>query len=267
MTIAKPPDILENLERLRTFKEHPEATGIFLDFDGTLSHIVDSPAKARLPEINRRHLENLAGKYGVVVVISGRAAAALERIVGIPSVTYVGNHGLEVLEGGRRTVLLPEELARKMKGLEEILSSAIRGEGVLLELKELSHAIHYRRSPEPERAREAVLGALRGLDLQGVRITEGKMLVQVRPKHPLDKGGALEIIAREKGLKRLLYVGDDTTDVDAFRAISKLVREGVLEGAKVAVYHADTPAELFDAGDFSVDGVEGVEDLLKWLGS
>lgn len=238
-----------------------------MDFDGTLSHIVDSPAKARLPETNRRHLENLAGKYGAVVVISGRAASALERIVGVPSVTYVGNHGLEVLEAGRRRVLLPEELARKMRSLEGVLSSAITGEGVLLELKELSHAIHYRGSPDPEKAREAILGALRELDLRGTRITEGKMLVQVRPRHPLDKGGALEILAREKGVKRLLYVGDDTTDLDAFRSISKLVREGVLEGAKVAVYHADTPIELFDAGDFSVDGVEGVEELLSWLGS
>lgn len=259
-----PPDILDHPEALRPLVERPERTGLFLDLDGTLCSLVDAPEDVRMPPETRALLRELHDRYGAVVVISGRQARSLARIVDLPPLTYVGNHGLEVIEENRRRILLPEDVAARMRRLEEALR-ALGVEGTLLELKELSHAIHYRRSPDPGRTRQQVLEALDGLDLQGTRITEGKMLVQIRPDYPLDKGKALEMVALERGVDRVLYAGDDTTDLDAFRTISELGGRGGMYGVKVAVWHPDTPRELLDQADFVVQGVEAVQELLRRL--
>jgi trehalose 6-phosphate phosphatase len=250
---------------MRTIKETRDRAGIFLDLDGTLCPLVDIPEEVRMPPATRELLKVLAARYRSVVIISGRAALFLEQLVGIPSVIYVGNHGLEVVEAGRRRILLPEEIAERMRLLERQLTSSINCEGALLELKELSHAIHYRRAPEPERARECILRELERLDLKGVRITEGKMLVQLRPSYPLDKGKALEMLVDEKGLDRVLYAGDDTTDIDAFEAIGRLVESGRISGCRIAVRHSDTPTGLVEMADYCVEVVEEMQQLLEWL--
>ncbi len=103
------------------------------------------------------------------------------------------------------------------------------------------------------------------MDLEGVRITEGKMLVQVRPDYPLDKGKTLELLVKERGIGWILYAGDDTTDMDAFRSIEDLVRDGGRRGYSIAVRYADSPPSLLEMSDFSVDGVTGMQQLLGWL--
>ncbi len=248
-------------------KNQRDEAGIFLDLDGTLTPIVDTPEAVEMSSLTRGYLEGLSSMYREVVVISGRAASALVRIVGLPSVTYVGNHGLEVIERGERRILLPEKVALRMMSLGEALKDSISCEGALLELKELSHAIHYRRAPDPAAAKECILRELQEIDLQGVRLTEGKMLIQLRPDFPLDKGKALELLVRERGIQWILYAGDDTTDLDAFRSIAELVREGTVRGYKISVLHPDAPAELRRMGDYYVKGVEGVHRLLGWMAS
>lgn len=260
-----PPSVLENLAALKPLKEKRTRVGIFLDLDGTLCPLVDLPERVRLPRGTRSLLETLAERYRSVVIISGRAASFLERLVGIPSVTYVGNHGLEVIEEGKRRVLLPEDLVRRMRRLEDELRSSINCEGALLELKELSHAIHYRRVRDSARTRECILRELEKLDLEGVRLTEGKLLIQLRPVYPLDKGKAVEMIVEERRLGLVLYAGDDTTDVDAFRSLRDLQARGSVKAFMIAVLHPDAPADLLNMAEFGVDGVEGMRSLLEWL--
>lgn len=261
------PDVLGNLDALRYLKEKPRETGIFLDLDGTLCPLVDDPEKVQMLPGTRELLEALHRVYGAVVIVSGRSVAALKRIVRMPNLTYVGNHGLEMSDGGDVRVLLPEDVARRMRDLVEVLESSIECEGTLVELKELSHAIHYRGAADIQGARRCILDELQKLDLKGTRITEGKMLVQVRPDYPLDKGTAVVMIVRERGLSRVVYAGDDTTDLDAFTAVSEERMKGNLAGTLVGVHHPDAPAELLRAADLIVAGVESVLQLLSWLAS
>jgi trehalose 6-phosphate phosphatase len=263
--MLEPPAALDHLDALHPLKERRGRAGIFLDLDGTLCPLVDMPERVRLPPDTRKVLKVLADLYRSVVIISGRAAPFLKQLVDIPSILYVGNHGLEVIEAGKRRVLLPEAIAERMRRLEGELKASVHCEGALLELKELSHAIHYRRAPEPEKARDTILRELERLDLDGVRITEGKMLIQLRPACPLDKGEALEMIVKEKGLDTVLYAGDDTTDLDAFRELSRLRDDSAIRDYKVAVRHPDTPLELLRAADYRVDGIEEMQQLLRWL--
>lgn len=219
-----------------------------------------------MPKATREAVARLASLYRAVVIISGRAASALVRIVGLPDLLYVGNHGLEVIEGEARKILLPEDVTARMRSLGEALRSAVRCEGTFVELKELSHAIHYRRAPDSEAARACILEELERLDLAGVRRTEGKMLVQLRPDHPLDKGTALELLVRERDVRWVLCAGDDTTDLDAFRAVAALREAGTIEGIKVVVRHEDTPEALLLDADYAVEGVEEMQRLLGWFG-
>lgn len=258
------PDVLSSLHRLRPLKEHATQGGLFLDLDGTLCHLVDAPDKVVLPPETRDRLRLLSRRYGLVAIVSGREAAALARIVDLPELAYVGNHGLEIIEDGSRRVLLPDYVAARMRQLGEELAS-LDIEGTLLELKELSHAIHYRTAPDPTLARDRILEALERIDLDGARIMEGKMLVQVRPDFPLDKGRAVETLVAERALEYLLYAGDDTTDLDAFRSVTALQREGKVLAFKVVVVHGDTPASLREQADFEAEGVEAVAELLAWL--
>ena len=255
----------KNRNALENLKSHPEETGIFLDLDGTLAELVDVPEAVRLPAQTRVHLRSLSNRYRSVVVISGRAASAVRDIVGLPHLTYVGNHGLEIIESGEHRIWLPESDASRMRAMEDVLRQSIQLEGVLLELKELSHAIHYRRAPNPHMARARILALLEGLALKGVQIREGKFLVQIRPDVPLDKGTAVERLVRERGITKVLYAGDDTTDIDAFRVIGTLERAGVIEGYRIAVVTPDTPEGLLSVGDLRAEGVQELQDLLRWL--
>ncbi len=152
-----------------------------------------------------------------------------------------------------------------MRAMGEELKARVHCEGALLELKELSHAIHYRRATDLEKARDCIMESLAKMDLSGARITEGKMLVQLRPDYPLDKGRALEAIVAQEEIRQVLYAGDDTTDLDAFRSIETARRKGVIAGHTICVRHLDTPDELLSTADLTVEGPEGMQHLLGWL--
>ncbi len=263
--VGSPPSVLDSREALRDLKAHPEETGLFLDLDGTLAELVDLPEAVDLPARTREHLASLGDRYRAVVIISGRAAAAIRGIVALPHLTYVGNHGLEVIESDQRKVWLPPPDASRMRLMEEVLRQSIRLPGVALELKELSHAIHYRGAPDPGEARTRILTALEGLDLERVTIREGKFLVQIRPDASLDKGTAVERLVRERGISKVLYAGDDTTDLDAFRVIGRLGREGAIEGHRIAVWYPDTPPDLLEESELRANGVRDIQALLGWL--
>ncbi|MFQ5908086.1 MAG: trehalose-phosphatase [Thermoplasmata archaeon] len=260
-----PPDIEENLAAVQPLRDYAGETGLFLDLDGTLCELVDLPEKVQFHQATRDLLQALQTRFASVVIISGRSARSLESIVQIPELTYVGNHGFEVLEQGKRRVLLPEPHASRMRAIEEMLPDAIDVEGAALELKELSHAIHYRGALNPRKARKDILRALGRLHLRDVRILEGKFLIQVRPDAGLDKGTAVTTLVQERGLRVLLYAGDDTTDIDGFRAILNLGAQGDRVGIRLAVSYPDTPAALLAAADFVVPGVEGMHEMMEWM--
>ena len=194
------------------------------DVDGTLAPIVAHPSLARVPEATRGIIASLVTTRGVIVIlVSGRAASDAKRVVGVDHVWTVGNHGAEVIDPTGDTIVdaavsgYTEAMARTAQTLEPLIAP-IRG--VLLENKRLTLSIHYRAADEGvvPRLRSIVEGVAAE---QGLIVTEGKKVIEIRPPIGVNKGTAISrLIGDLGGFNRgasVLFAGDDVTDEDAFR--------------------------------------------------
>ncbi len=233
-------------ESVRALTESPRAAALLLDVDGTLAPIVSRPEDARVPEATRAELVRLVTTYGLVACVSGRPGADAARVVGVPALTYVGEHGLE--------------LAPDAEQWTEAIATFADGVRWPAERKRLSVSFHYRDREDPEAARReleevAVLATRAGLVARF-----GRKVLEIRPPLVADKGTAVELLLERSGLRRALYAGDDTTDLDAFRAVA-----GLELGIRVAVVSAEAPADLVASSDLTVAGPEGVLSLLRCL--
>ncbi|MDH4162637.1 MAG: bifunctional alpha,alpha-trehalose-phosphate synthase (UDP-forming)/trehalose-phosphatase [Nitrospirota bacterium] len=195
---------------------------LFLDFDGTLAPIADSPDRVVFSSPMRSSLERVLGSAQLAVV-SGRALDDLRHRIGIEGIVYAGNHGSEVLLDG--SVLRAEGVDRSagmlrvlLAGLRDALSTV---PGVLIEDKGITASVHF-RLVDPSLVGEVLRifwDLARGYE-SSFRITTGKKVLEIRPRAAWDKGQAVGRIMELKGRSLMpIYVGDDTTDEDAFRAI------------------------------------------------
>jgi trehalose 6-phosphate phosphatase len=215
------------LERVPVWTDAWRTSGrlfLLLDFDGTLAPIVDRPEMAAMPHRTRRALERLMAMDGVTVaVVSGRGLADVRERAAIPGIAYAGNHGMEI-EGAGLHRIHPEAAAAR-PALQEVaatIEAALEGvDGAFLEDKGLTLSIHYRLAPDhAEEVREIVLEAAGGR--AELAVTEGKMVLEVRPRVEWDKGRAVTFFLEQMQPPRdapILYLGDDRTDEDAFRAL------------------------------------------------
>ncbi len=216
-----------------------ERMPLAFDFDGTLAPLVDDPGAARMHD-STRALLRLVALLHPCAVISGRSRADIvHRVDGIPLVAVVGNHGAEAGRGpvdprGAALVASWRDTARReLAGVE----------GVEVEDKGLSLAIHYRRSATPYDSERAVTAVAK--KLEGARVFRGHAVMNVVPPHLHDKGAALAGVLSRIGRDCAMYVGDDTTDEDAFR--SKAVQVSVRVGrssASAAGYFVPLQADV-----------------------
>jgi trehalose-phosphatase len=227
---------------------------LLADYDGTLTPIVSRPDLAELSNETRHILGALAQKRRLTVgVVSGRALDELKGKVAIPGLLYAGNHGLEI-EGPGIDLVDPVALKIRpiLKGMHRTLVVALRGiEGVIIEDKGLSLSVHYRMVQDSDV--EKVKNTFDQLvstasELGDLRVAHGKKVLEVRPAVAWDKGQAINLLVREHTrrlrTKRILpiYLGDDLTDEDGFKAIRKYDN-----GISVFVGQADrhTEAQYF----------------------
>lgn len=231
---------------------------LFLDFDGTLAPIVDDPDKARMPQETKQLLSRFArdSKF-TLAIISGRELSDLRARVGLKNVIYAGNHGLEIHGPGIQFV--EPVAAGRLKALGELsrhLRSRLRSiSGVKVENKVFSASVHFRAAPPsriPE-VRDAVDAAVI-FDGHPFRVTEGRKVYEIRPSVAWDKGAAVRWIQKTAGRQAALpvYIGDDSSDEDAFQALDGGVTIGVGQ-------RAETAATYF------LERQEQVAGLLSWL--
>lgn len=249
----------------------PSAAAVLLDVDGTLAPIVRHADDAHVPEKTRRPLITIAKHYGFVACVSGRRAAIARRIVSLGSITYIGNHGSEILVGGASEVLVDPEVAAWTERVrafaaaeldhEDVRRTRVRGED-----KETIAAFHWRGAPDEEAA-EAVVEAIAARATEaGFALHRGRKVLEVRPPVEMDKGRGIARQLTGRGLKVALYAGDDRTDCDAFAGLRRLVAAGELGAAVcVGVRSDETPPELEREADLLVDGPIGVRELLDVL--
>ena len=232
---------------------------VFLDYDGTLAPIAPRPELAKLPEPTRAVLRRLAGR-GPVAVLSGRGREDVAALVGLGELTYAGSHGFDIAGPTLRREVgegIPERMAEASERLRRKLDGI---PGVLVEPKRFSVAVHFRLAAPADLPRiESAVDAVHA-ERQDLRKVHGKKVFELRPNLDWDKGSALlwllEMLHAEAADGRVipLYIGDDLTDEDAFRAIAD---------RGIGVLVAATPRET--AAAYSLRDPEEVRAFLEHL--
>jgi trehalose 6-phosphate phosphatase len=237
---------------------------VCLDFDGTISPIVEDPAAARPLAGIVDLLGPLADRYAAAALVSGRPATYLASHAAAPGVRYLGMYGLEEIVDGRVQVdprLAEAQPAVAAAARDLAAAEAVVDSGAHLEDKRYAVAVHTRRVADPGRwAGPIGQAAARVAADHGLEVVPGRMVWELRPQVHSDKGDAVRRVAASSGAGALVVVGDDLGDLPGFAAAAALGG-----GLRVAVHSAEAPAELLDAADLVVDGPEGVRDLLEHL--
>jgi len=198
---------------------------LFLDFDGTLAPIVERPGDAVLPPETRKLLADLARRRRVAIV-SGRDLDDLRERVALEGVYYAGSHGFR-LAGPQGFGREHEEGSRFLTALDEaerlLRERLAAGEGVEVERKRYAVAVHFRRAPEAAAVEVRRMAAEVQATCGGLRIQGGRKVLELRPAIDWDKGRAVGWLLEALGLDAPrffpIYIGDDVTDEDAFRAV------------------------------------------------
>ncbi len=258
------------VEALQPLRSDPGAGAILLDIDGTLAPIVRHAADAHVPEATRTLLIEIAKRYRVVGCVSGRRASTARQIVAIGTIAYVGAHGGELLRPGATSPERDPELAAWDERVHAFVAHTYTAEHQRLRVrhedKDAIAAFHWRGAPDEAAAELAVRGIARRAEEEGFAVHWGRKVLEVRPPVRLDKGLGIDALLRGRNLGAAVYVGDDTTDLDAFRGLRSLVQTGELGGAIcVAVGSDETPPELEAEADLVIDGAAGVRQLLEAL--
>jgi len=250
------------------FRAAPERAGIFTDFDGTLSRIVDRPSDARPIEGTRDVLTRLARRVAVVAVVSGRSARELLEWLG-GDLEIWGVHGAETVTDGRVVLSARAEPYRDLMSpvLEEARQRVheIGMDGVLVEDKTVMVGLHFRAADDVERARTLLDGIASDLARRyGLSRAGGRLAFELRPPEEFTKESVVLTRAREADLHAVLFAGDDRVDIPAFDALDVLRSQGVAT-ARIAVASDEAPPELIERADLVVDGPDGVLELFEGL--
>jgi alpha,alpha-trehalase len=233
---------------------------VFLDYDGTLTPIVERPELAVLSEQMREVIRELAARVAVSIV-SGRDRADVERLVGLPEVAYVGGHGLDIAGpyGVTLEASIPAWIAPRMAEVALHLKSRLGSiSGVEIEAKRYSAVAHVRRADEA--GVEVVHRVISDLVESDARLrrSSGKKIVEILPAVEWDKGRAvlalLEFFSTSAVAPFPIVLGDDVTDEDAFAAIAD-------RGVGILVAESPRPS----SATYRLRDPDEVRQFLTWL--
>lgn len=261
------PRVNEIVDDLR---RQPRESALLFDIDGVLAPIVPNAADARVPGEALGLLEAMTHHYLLTGVISGRGMADVDRMVPVPGIARGGNHGLEVAHPGGDPGLVPGAggpVARLRTFVQALDSHALAAHGAWMEDKGASVSLHYREAADPDASGEWLRSEVRPAALAaGLRTRDGKMILELLPDLDVHKGTALAALVGAAGARRVLYLGDDHTDADAWRTMREMVAGGMLDRAWCVLADGPEvdPAVRAQADD-AVPGTDGVLQLMRAL--
>ena len=265
-SIDELPDALADPEGLEA-RIAGRTPAVFLDYDGTLTPIVDRPEDALISDSMRQAVRDLARRC-TVCVVSGRDRKVVQELMGVDDLVVAGSHGFDIWSPGEGAVehqagagseaLVERVTARLHERLDPI-------EGAAVEEKKVSVAAHYRLAAQDDRERvRAAVEDLLAEHPDELKVTPGKMVLEVQPKLDWDKGKAVLYLLEALGLDgedvAPIYLGDDVTDEDAFRALAD-------RGIGIFVGDPEDPdaAGRTTAAHFVLESTEEVERFLSRL--
>jgi trehalose-phosphatase len=232
---------------------------VFLDYDGTLTPIVSQPEDAWLSDSMRQTLRELAARAPVAAILTGRDLDDVRRRVNIDSIVYAGSHGFDIAGPHGLCRQMATEFLSNLDTAEKELHEALDGiSGARVERKRFSIAAHYRNVNENDVPKvEQAVGEV-ATRHRKLRRINGKKVYELLPDVAWDKGKAvlwlLETLGLERGNIRPIYIGDDRTDEDVFRALQQ-------RGIGILVSEQSQPT----AADYSLKNPVEVERFLRAL--
>lgn len=244
-------------------------SALLSDIDGTLAPIAPTPELAAVDPVGREALTRLSRTVDVVGVITGRRADDAAAMLDLPWLLAIGNHGYEWREHG--VTRIDDTLASYADDITAALDSVGRrlqalglSGGVLIEDKRYTGSIHYRLSDRPDETAQVIRSlAQEEAARRGLIVSEGRMVVELRPPLVVNKGTALTSLVTERDLRAVIFFGDDVTDVDAFLAATTLRESCDIEALSVAVVSDESPESVRAAADAMVWGVSECVELLQ----
>jgi trehalose 6-phosphate phosphatase len=264
---SPPSPIDDRLSHLARRLASVDRVLLCLDFDGTLAPHVDDPASAELTSENQRVLETLDQQAALdIAIVSGRALSDVKDRVGIDDFRYAGNHGLEIDRGtGNRESTAYPPVNQYRSSIQTVcaeLETQLDIPGCEVENKGVTATVHYRNAniDSPDVIEERVASVVDESGAEDLQLVPGTEIIEIRPAIDWNKGHAVrqfeEWYRDERGgagEHLTIYIGDDTTDEDAFRAI---------ESEGISIY-VGTDGET--TATYCVPDVDGVTGFLVWL--
>jgi trehalose 6-phosphate phosphatase len=259
-----------NLDAIEQYRGVATARGPLLvatDLDGTLAPIVANASEARVPAGTLAVLDRIS-QAAKVAVITGRDLNTARRMVPVEEIVVVGSHGLEasfddpLIPGVDRVAL-----SAALEQIEQTVISACPSSFLHIERKAISTAFHFRTAPDLEPTLRDVLSKLP----PGLRLREGRMVLEVVPDARGGKDAALTALVRQLKARAVLVMGDDETDVAMFRAALALAKSDGLHVLLVGVSGGkETPPDIAELADILVrsteEALEGLETVARALG-
>lgn len=238
---------------------------VFLDYDGTLTPIRARPEDAVISDSMREAVQRLAERVPVCVV-SGRDRKVVQELMGLDNLIVAGSHGFDIWSPDRGSIQREEGVS--FQNLLREVEAKLRAElsnipGALVEPKKSSVAVHFRLvSPEQQSRVQEIVDAILNEHPAELKVTPGKMVFEIQPKLDWNKGKAVLYLLEALGLDRddvvPIYLGDDITDEDAFRALAG-------RGISIFVGSADDPetANRTTNADYVLNTIGEVEEFLN----
>ncbi len=269
----KPRDLLQSWDKesekiesiinpsyLRSGKSHlfsGKKIAFFLDYDGTLTPIVSRPELAVISREMQDTIKKLSQKY-TTAIVSGRMREDVEKLVGIQGLIYAGSHGFDI-KGPQVSMIEPQAektiplISQIIERLKKELSDS---EGIIIEEKKFSVAVHYRLADEKSVPGIKTLVQKIIRENRSLRLMEGKKVFEILPAIDWNKGKAVKWVMKALGINwkdfSVVYIGDDTTDEDAFRMVST-------RGTSILI--SDKPK--VSAADFVLSSPKEVKELFE----
>ena len=229
----------------------------FLDYDGTLTPIVSRRELAVISSQMQDTVKKLSQKY-TTAIVSGRMREDVEKLVGIQGLIYAGNHGFDIKGRGVSMVQsqAKETIPLVSKIIEKLKKELSNLKGLIIEEKKFSVAVHYRLAEKKEVPRIKTLVGELIQENKSLRLMEGKKVFEILPAIDWDKGKAVRWVMNALGINwenfSIVYIGDDTTDEDAFRVVST-------RGTSILV----SEKSKVSAADFVLSSPKQVEELFE----
>jgi trehalose 6-phosphate phosphatase len=248
---------------IEAFTADPAGSGLILDFDGVLAPIVDDPELSAMPDQVAATLERLAGRLGLLAIVSGRPVDFLADRFHLPGVPLLGSYGIEQITDGVRHLDPAAEpwLAPVGEAARTLADQLSDWPGVRVEEKSVSVAVHWRQAPDRAAAADQVRRAAALVAAQtGLRLEPGKLVEELRPPIEMDKGSAVSGLLANGRLAPAAtvgYAGDDLGDLPALRAVREV------GGYALVIDHGtETDPSLLEMADQSFDGTGA---FASWL--